>query len=89
MSHLTNPEAAIIAAAQASEACTELLRYAREGGFSDRHAFGDAEPAEKLAEALKLAIEIELGDEPVGIDDRVKLNELHGVLTDFIEGWAG
>jgi hypothetical protein len=88
LSHLTNTEAAIIAAAQASEACTELLRYAREGAVNERRSF-DNEPIEKLAEALKLAIEIELGDEPVGIDDRAKLNELHGVLTDFIEGWGG
>lgn len=89
MTHLTNEEAAIVAAAQASEACTELLRYARQGASSDRHAFGDAEPVEKLAEALKLAIDLQLGDDPVITADRAKLDELHGMLTDFIEGWAG
>lgn len=89
MSHLTNTEAAIVAAAQASEACTELLRYAREGGFSVHAAFSEAEPVEKLTEALKLTIELRLGDDPIATDERSKLDELHGMLTDFIEGWAG
>lgn len=89
MTHLTNTEAAIVAAAQASEATAELLRYAREGADSERRAYGEAEPVEMLAEALKLAIEIQLGDKPIATDERAKLDGLHATLTDFIEGWAG
>ena len=58
MTHLTMDEAAIVAAAQASEATVELLRFTREGPFSERAAFGDDVVA-KLAEALKLAIDID------------------------------
>lgn len=89
MTHLTNTEAAIVAAAQASEATTELLRYVREGAYGTTTAFSEAEPVMKLAEALKLAIEIDTGSDTVTTDDQALRDNVHGVLTDFIEGWAG
>lgn len=85
---------ALLAAAQASEATTELLRFAREGEQNDCFAF-DGEVMEKLAEALKLAIDLELprmavaqqrfsGDE----DGREAVTMLHAALVSFIEGWC-
>lgn len=82
---------AIIAAAQASEATTELLRFLSEGPANEGAAFGDAEPAEKLAEALKLTIEIQLTHMPEAPwvqECREGLNQLLGACTRFIEGWA-
>lgn len=90
MTHLTNTEAAIVAAAQASEACTELLRYVREGEVSSGTSFTD-DVVGKLAEALKLSIEIEGRDPDTLIDDEqgIALAELMSSLSRFIEGWAG
>ncbi len=90
MSHLTPTEAAIVAAAQASEATTELLRYVREGEYSARSAFGETEPVLKFAEALMLTIDIEGTDAPhLDDDERATLIELQATLGRFLEGWAG
>jgi hypothetical protein len=88
LSCLTETEAAIIAAAQATEATAELLRFAREGGVSDASAF-DTEVTAKLAEALKLAIDIE--GEAAFLDDEegALRNQLANALSRFIEGWVG
>ena len=51
-------EAAILAAKRASEATTELLRYAREGDFLTGATF-DEDACSDLAEALALALDIE------------------------------
>lgn len=90
MSHLTNTEAAIVAAAQASEACTELLRYVREGAYGQRSAFGETEPTHKLAEALKLSIEVELAEDVILTDEeRASLGQLQAACARFIGGWMG
>ena len=53
-------ETATAAAHQAVEAASELLRYAREGEqLSGAPFHPDVEPIEKLADALKLALEVE------------------------------
>jgi hypothetical protein len=95
MDHAFTPEeAAIVAAAQAAEATTELLRFVREGPHSDRCAF-DVEVVGKLAEALKLAIDIENVPDASGpetfLDDQeiALLTNLKASLTAFLEGWAG
>lgn len=90
MTHLTPTEAAIVAAAQASEATTELLRYVREGEVSVSTSFND-DVVGKLAEALNLAIDIEGRDPDTLIDDEqgISLAELKSSLARFIEGWAG
>ena len=90
MTHLTNNEAAIVAAAQASDATSELLRYAREGAYGQRSAFGETEPTPKLAEALMLSIEIELAEDKILDDDeRESLDQLKAAAARFIEGWMG
>lgn len=72
---------AIAAAHQAAEATTELLRFAREGeGLQG--AF-EVEAVEKLADALKLALEVE-GNETAE-DER---GQVYSALVRFLEGWA-
>ena len=89
MSDLTLPQAALIAAAQASEATTELIRYHREGpaGWT---AFGDIEVIEKLAEALALAINLELPnlDPASGSGETEALLALQAAAKTYIVGWA-
>lgn len=90
MTALTLEEAAIVAAAQSAEATAELLRYAREGAYTEASPFND-EVIPKLAEALKLAIDIE-GDPPAGYldaDELQLLTNLRTAVAAFIEGWAG
>ncbi|PHQ62850.1 MAG: hypothetical protein COC10_09345 [Sphingobium sp.] len=88
---LTCEEAAIIAAAQATEATGELLRFIREGAYSERSAF-DVEVVGKLAESLKLALDIE-GEPGSGsyLDDEEKalLANLRASVANFLEGWVG
>lgn len=80
--------AALAAASQATEATAELIRFAREG-TSFPGPFGDVEVIEKLADALKLAIEAESVDpnaEAAASEDRA---ELHAAVARYLEGWAG
>lgn len=91
MIELPNDRAALIAASQASEAVHELLRFYQEGPASDR-AFGDVEVVSKLAEALKLACNIEcdlLAPFPHAQEEHGEVNRLAGACANFIEGWAG
>lgn len=90
-SDLSNERASLIAASQASEAVHELLRFYQEGPASDR-AFGDVEVVSKLAEALKLACDIEchfLADFPHAKEEHGEVSRLGGICANFIEGWAG
>jgi hypothetical protein len=77
-------ELAVTAAAQAVEAATELLRYAREGAWDHFPFQVDVEPLEKLCDAAKLTAEI-LDDQPDEDGDR---NQLAGALEKFLSGWA-
>lgn len=61
---------ALIAAHQAIEAATELLRFHREGAATDWGAFGEIEVVEKLAEALALACHIRLEHDELMDSDR-------------------
>lgn len=88
---LTLEESAIVAAAQASNAVSELLRFAREGSYTEASPFND-EVVAKLAEALKLAIDID--DTPhksrwLNADELALFANLKTVVTAFLEGWAG
>lgn len=87
---------ALIAAACTSEATTELLRYAREGQADDT-AFGDIEVVEKLAEALRIAIDLHCAARrlilhPAKLWDTDEIEELRclrAACAGFIDGWAG
>jgi hypothetical protein len=86
-----NPRLPVIAAQQASECATELLRFYREGPSSDL-AFGEVEVCQKLAEALFIAITIHLDapgvekNEGLGIED---LKSLRHACDRYIAGWVG
>ncbi|CDZ43222.1 Hypothetical protein NGAL_HAMBI1146_59950 [Neorhizobium galegae bv. officinalis] len=72
---------AITAAHQATEAATELLRFAREG--RDIHGpFGDVEVIEKLLDAAKMAIEC-LTEE----DDSQRYSAIWADLKHELMGW--
>ena len=90
---LNTHEAAIVAAAQATEATAELLRFAREGEINDRNAFdAEVDVVAKLAEALKLALEIEdhpRADTYLDADELALLNNLKAATAAFIAGWNG
>lgn len=88
---LTEQEAATVAAAQAAEATVELLRFIREGAYNSRAPFGE-EVVGKLAEALKIAIDIEGGPEETGCldeEERDLMRGLHSAVSAFIAGWVG
>lgn len=89
MTHLTNTEAAILAAMQASTASAELLRIAREREHQLTVSFRETEPVHNLADALKLAIEIEI-DERVGLtdDEEQQLRQLLAPVNEFRKAWA-
>ena len=85
---------AVIAAAQGSEAVTELLRFHVEGPAGDT-AFGDIEVVEKLAEALAVACDIEFA---VRLEQGLRnseqeyeeaLEDLRSVARSFVEEWCG
>lgn len=89
--HLTIEETATVAAAQATEATAELLRFAREGAHSARAPFGE-EVVGKLAEALGLALEIEgepLETSILDENERALLANLKTAVAAFINGWFG
>ena len=90
---LNTHEAAILAAAQATEATVELLRFAREGANNDRNAFDlEYDPIARLAEALKLALEIEDHPRPdtyLDADELALLENLKAATTAFVAGWMG
>lgn len=89
----TMQEAALAAAAQATEATSELLRFAREGEDSERHAFNvNTDVLAKLADALKLAIEIEnepRTDTHLDEDELALLADLKTATAAFLDGWIG
>lgn len=82
---------ALIAAAQASEAVAELLRFCREGNATDGHPFGDAGPVEKLAEALALTGELALRSltHPREAEYREAIGQLVHAARNFIVDWVG
>ena len=74
---------ALAAAAQASDALAELIRYAREGA-NHPSPFGQVEVIELLADATKMAIEIAWKE---GDDDEER-QQLAAALARYLEGWA-
>jgi len=86
-------DAALIAAGQASEAAAELIRLARDGTYGDGNSpFCDEEVVGKLAEALKLTIQLQ-GDPNkcrfLDEEERELVGQLSAALTRFLEGWVG
>lgn len=75
---------ALAAASQCAEALPNLVSFSREGE-SHPGPFGHDEPIEKLADALKMTIELAAlcGDTDPDRD------ELLAALVRFLEGWAG
>lgn len=94
---IPNRDLAIAAAHAATEGAAELLRYAREGDCATSFAL-EPETLERLADALKMAIEVELpaADRratendpfPADLEGRELLGQLHAGLARFLEGWA-
>lgn len=85
---------AVAAAQSAATATAELLRYAREGACATSFNL-EPDTLEQLADALRLAIEIEFPAAQLraaGFDGDVEgkqlMNQLHGALERFLEGWA-
>lgn len=82
--------AAIAAAHCAAKATEELLRFARDGAMSEHFAFFE-DTLEQLADALKLAISIEMplrraaGDDDGGVE---LLGQVDHALMIFLDGWA-
>lgn len=74
---------AVAGANSAAEATVELIRYVREGPSRDDPAL-DNEVIEKLADATKMAIDVER--EHNAID--AEREELHASLCTYLEGWA-
>lgn len=86
MTTLLPDEAAIVAAWSASEVAAELLRFAREGRFSDNIPFSD-DVVGKLADAMLKVIDIE-GPSPFLIaEERELLAAFRAHVAQFIEGW--
>lgn len=86
--------AAVVAAGLASEAVTELLRYAREGYGLPSHPFGTQDPVVELAQAIVATAEIERDGLAAlqGHDWAVEigmLGQLVNACTKFVRDWTG
>lgn len=79
----TRRDLALAAAHQAAEATAELLRFAREG--EGLHSPFEIEVVEKLADALKLALDV-AHFPGLLIDDEEE--RLKSALGAFLEGWV-
>lgn len=86
MNSLMNDEAALAVASDASEVAVELIRYVREGRYSDSAPFADDIVA-KLAGGLRLILGVE--DHSTYLDEAEQklLDDLGAYLDRFIEGW--
>lgn len=82
---------ALVAAHQASDALAELLRFCQEGNAIDGHPFGDADPVEKLAEALALTGEIAMRSmvDARDAEYREAIGQVVHAARNFIVDWAG
>lgn len=83
----TPRELALAAADQAVNGLTELTRFAREGEWYRGAFHPEAEPIEKLLDAVKLAIEVRAAveGEDVLTDE---LGQIYGTICNSLEGWA-
>ncbi|WP_066483623.1 MULTISPECIES: hypothetical protein [unclassified Sphingomonas] len=82
---------ALAAASSAANALAELLRFAREGEPPVANGAFEPDTIEQLADALKLAIDVELPAVLAnGIDQEgaEMLAQLSAALARFLEGWA-
>lgn len=90
---MSDPQARAVAAAEAlTDVIGELLRYAREGAYYRRPPFGDVEVPEKLADALRVSLEIESeeqGRDGFTRDDDDERNWMLGACGRFLDGWVG
>ncbi|QAY77896.1 hypothetical protein [Sphingosinicella sp. BN140058] len=93
------PELRSLAAAGAHQAvvgASELLRFNKEGQILDNSAYDPmVEPIEKLADALKIALEVERaigdtskpGNQLTGLDE--EQGQLYAALCRYLDGWVG
>lgn len=90
MTALTLPENALLAAHQAVDALAVLMRYVREGPFSDSIAF-EEEVGAKLAEALGIVLDIEAtdADDMMTAEGRALATDLRDACARYIAGWKG
>jgi hypothetical protein len=88
VSVLTLEEAALAAASAAAEATAELIRYAREGAYHSSIPFND-DVVHKLADSLKLALEIDTPSAMLDDGERAAWANLQTAVATFVEGWAG
>jgi hypothetical protein len=78
-------ELAIAGADQASIGASGLLTYVKEGDCSLQSAFPE-DTIEKLADALKIALEIDL---QLYTDQEGEKGQMLAACVRFLEGWAG
>lgn len=84
----TMEKAALAAASQAAEATGELIRFAREGEYSTQSPFG-TEVVGQLADALKIAMEMQPDGPPLMNEvERQIMADLKVALDRFLEGWV-
>lgn len=89
MSH--HAESAIIAAAQASDALAEVLRYAQEGNAIGAWPFGESDPTPKFVEAVirTAEIQIEKFEGHGSFQDEVdQLGQLIAACRKFLQDWV-
>ncbi len=83
-----NAAIAIAAAHAAVEVATELLRFAKEGPVAQDFAL-EPETVERLTDALKMAIDIDIdGVRATHSPSAELLAQLHHACGAFLEGWA-
>jgi hypothetical protein len=82
MSDADRQSHAVVAAHQAAEAVTELLRFSREGADING-TFGDIEVVEKLLDAAKMAIECLTED-----DDGQRYMSIYRQINCELEFWV-
>ncbi|MER8762846.1 hypothetical protein [Mesorhizobium sp. M0968] len=88
-----NRDLAIAAASQAADACTELLRFAREGDGVMTGPF-TTEVVEQLLDAAKMAMEVEgWGEEHPQVVPALRgiyqeRREAYAAVAKFLAGWA-
>ena len=91
MTHLTEEEAAMLAAQNTAMATASLLDFAREGEAQPGHAFQTPDTCELLADALRTAIQIDVDRQRQAFpgNTRIELQtDVVTVLDRFLEGWA-
>ena len=81
---------ALFGAAQASEATTELLRYATEGAAFATAPFSESDPVAQLADATAHAGRVAIQSwETLTAEERDTLGQLVTACERFLSDWRG